>query len=343
MSWLSLHVFYTGSLTPLLVECVEPLVRRLREQDLISRYFFIRYWLEGPHVRLRLLPAPDADPDEVTRLAEAEIAAYLRRRPALYEPHYPGVEDAYRELGMAEYGERWWTDRFGPDGVMDYRPTNSVHRIAYEPEYDRYGGPAGVELAEWHFEHSSDLVLRLSGTANVHVRPVLLGMAAQLSLAMSLAFLDTPESVALFLGRYRAFWQASYARPGDTEAGYEKGYDRIAEELAGRVAAVRAAVAQHRANPAAPWDDRTSPLEGDWIRHCHELRERVGALADAGGIVLRGKDDGRPVRPDRETVPMLLLSSYLHMTNNRLSVSITDEIYLSYLLERALTAPAIAC
>jgi hypothetical protein len=328
--WLSLHVFYSANLTRMLVECVAPLVRDLRSAGLIERYFFIRYWFEGPHLRLRLLPAAGTDPDEITGRADAAVGEFLRRRPALHDPHYPGADEHYRALGLAEYGQRWWTDRYGGSGTMPLRPTNTAAYVPYEPEYDRYGGPDGVTLAEWHFEHSSDQVLRLSATTNVHVRPTLLGLGLQQSLAMCLAFLRSPEEVVLFVRRYRAFWQHAYDnRPAPADA-FDDAFARGAGPLRERVAVVRAS----SESPRLPGDD----FPGAWIRHCRDLRTRVDALRGAGRIALAGRDGGPPPS-DPASVSMLLLSSYLHMTNNRLGLAINDEIYISYLIERALSEP----
>ena len=42
-------------------------------------------------------------------------------------------------------------------------------------------------------------------------------------------------------------------------------------------------------------------------------------------------------RSDPQDALAIVLSSYVHMTNNRLGVSILDEIYLSYVICRALS------
>src|SRR5205823_5207789 len=91
--WVSLHVFYASNANPMLVDCIRPLLARLREEALISRYFFIKYWLEGPHVRLRLLPADGVDDHHVRDVAQAEIERYLRHRPSLYEIDPVGLAD----------------------------------------------------------------------------------------------------------------------------------------------------------------------------------------------------------------------------------------------------------
>jgi hypothetical protein len=49
---------------------------------------------------------------------------------------------------------------------------------------------------------------------------------------------------------------------------------------------------------------------------------------------------GREPIADPTARAAVLLSSYIHMTNNRLGVAILDEIYLSYLIERALEPAA---
>jgi hypothetical protein len=327
--WLSVHVFYASNANPMLVECVRPLVDRLRAEGLISRYFFIKYWLEGPHVRLRLLPAPGVDPAVVRAEVDTAIDGFLRRRPALYEADSEGLADLYRQMFLAEYGEQRWNETYGPDGVMPMRPNNSYAYIPYEREYGRYGGPAGVELAEWHFEQSSDVVLHLLATTNVHVRPVLLGLATQLMMMMCAVFLRDERRIADFLEEYRRFWEVSYQEPSDEyHASFDTSYRRMADSLRDRLTALRRA--------ARGEADTTAGVEKRWLAHCHELRNRVTDLVASGVVWFqRGGGDPTPTTDPDVALPVLL-SSYMHMTNNRLGVSILDEIYLSYVIRKAL-------
>ncbi|MET7969455.1 thiopeptide-type bacteriocin biosynthesis protein [Micromonospora sp. NPDC005305] len=328
--WLSVHVFYASNANPMLVEGVRPLVDELRAEGLISRYFFIKYWMEGPHVRLRVLPAPGADPAVVKARVDEAIAAFLRRRPALYEVDSEGLGDLYKQMFLAEYGRERWDEEYGPDGVMPMRANNSWHHIPYEREYGRYGGPAGMELAEWHFEHSSDVVLDLLATTNVHVRPVLLGLSAQLTMMMCAVFLTDDERIAGFLDEYRRFWEVSYSEPSDDyHASFDNSYRRMDAALRDRLAQIRAAAREHA-------DVRPGGVEGRWSAHCRELRDRVVAATERGDLVFqRGGAEPTEVR-DLDAALPILLSSYVHMTNNRLGVSILDEIYLSYVLRTAL-------
>lgn len=328
--WLSVHVFYASNANPMLVECVRPLVDRLRADGLISRYFFIKYWMEGPHVRLRVLPAPGVDPETVRGEVNAALDEFLRRRPALYEADSEGLADLYKQMFLAEYGRQRWDETYGPDGVMPMRPNNTYHYIPYEREFGRYGGPAGVELAEWHFEHSSDLVCDLLATTNVHVRPVLLGLSTQLSTMLAAVFLDDDQRMADFLDEYRRFWEVSYQEPSDEyHASFDTSYRRMDAALRRRLADLRAGA---RGAPGAA----LSGVEARWLAHCRELRTRADALIAAGALwFARGGAEPTTVTDPAAALPVLL-SSYVHMTNNRLGVSILDEIYLSYLVRSAL-------
>ena len=123
--WLALHVFYAANPQPLLVDCVRPLVDRLTADGLLSGYFFINYWLEGPHVRLRLRPSGRDAEDEVRRRAEEAIGGFLRTRPALYAVDSGFLKDFYDALFDIEFPGEDRARYTGADGRMNLRPNNS--------------------------------------------------------------------------------------------------------------------------------------------------------------------------------------------------------------------------
>src|SRR5215472_14113708 len=96
--WISIHIFYNGNRNHMLTTCLEPLVQDLRKRNLVQHYFFIRYWQEGPHIRLRLLPAESVKAEAVTRRAEENISAYLQRRPALYNADNDYAKALYKDM-----------------------------------------------------------------------------------------------------------------------------------------------------------------------------------------------------------------------------------------------------
>jgi thiopeptide-type bacteriocin biosynthesis protein len=336
-NWISLHIFYVGTLEPLLLDAVEPLVQDLRTQGLLQRFFFIRYWQEGPHLRLRLLPTGDADREDVQRRAEEALRAYLQRSPSLYTLDNERRSPSYKEMFLAEYSLEKWQELYGESEEMPMRPNNSVHAIPYEPEYGRYGGSDGVELAEWHFEKSSELVLQLVRTTNLHVRSILLGLALQLAVSLSVGLLEDRTQVARFFAHYEQFWMRNYGRSPTTPASFEKKYRRMEASLQRRISDLEQSTLQGV-------QDQQPPLEWAWIEHVRELKTRLERLVVEKKLVFQNALTGNQPQTfdDPVATASLLLTSYIHMTNNRLGALILDEIYLAYLIKRTLEESARA-
>lgn len=336
-NWISIHIFYYGDQNELLVNCLAPLVDTFRAQKWVQHAFFIRYWLEGPHIRLRLLPAPGVDEAEIKRVAEQTLALYLKNRPALFSPDAKSLAPIYRKMFLSEYREEKWNQLYGEGGEMPLRENNSFHYIAYEPEYDRYGGVEGVALSEWHFEQSSDLILELLREVNVRVSSILLGTSVQLFLPLFYGFFADDEAVINALDDYIKFWQnihgEGWSRPGRTQTDtYEKHYARMARDLQQRVLEIKEYMTQEHNRKLL------TPIESAWKAHILELRQRVDALFAEGKLTFDAlPQDWLPGPFDLQTAHYRrLLGSYVHMTNNRLGVSIYHEIYLAYLVKRAL-------
>jgi thiopeptide-type bacteriocin biosynthesis protein len=329
-NWMSVHLFYYGSIGTVLTECIVPLIEKLRTAQLIQRYFFIRYWLEGYHIRLRLLPAEGITHERIQQEIEPEIKAYLQRRPALFVPaDAKTYQDIARKLYIAEYGEGWLRKHYGEEGAIPLRPNNSFAYIPYVPEYNRYGGQEGVALAEWHFEQSSDIVLQLLENVNAQERTILLGIGTQLTLAYCYAFFEQERDIISFLEGYLEFWQKGYNTFEDWEP-LQKRYQRGALSLQKRITDLK----KHFFNPSG---DAGTEIERRWFPHLLELRERLTTLVERRALQFRRSEQEDFFVPDSPDVAYrLLLRSYIHMTSNRLGISIQEEVYLAYLLRCAL-------
>jgi thiopeptide-type bacteriocin biosynthesis protein len=319
--WLGVHVFYSANPNPLLTGCIAPLTERLRQEGLVSRYFFIRYWLGGPHIRWRLMLAEDASEDAVKAVIEPVLTAFLARRPALFEADNSQLKGYYRQMFEAEYGKEELIAKYGEDGEIPGYDNNTFHYIEYEPEYERYGGELGVDLAERHFEVSSDIVLKLTDETNVHVRSIVMGHAVQLMLQICYGFFGDDEAVGEFLERYREFWQSFYQQDRSRLFPiFDRKYTKMAERLQRRIDEVRENIHDH---------SQGTEVERKWAAHVRQMRAELGALYKEGKLDL-------PAEMQSEGAALAyLLTSYVHMTNNRIGVSINDESYLSYLLGRA--------
>lgn len=333
--WLAVYVFYTGNPRPLLTTCVRPLLQSLLAEGLISRYFYLNYWLEGPHVRVRVLPVSADKRDEVKARAEAAIQAFLTKRPSLYEVKSDFYVGLYNTLFGLEFTPDQQAEYVGDDGKMRLRANNSFSWEDYEPEYDKYGGPHGVRLSEWHFMKSTDMVLDSMSVMNLHMRTVLLGFAAQLMMVMTTVFLPDDDAIARFLERYRDFWHASFA---DTDLVGGRDFDKAQEAMAAAVSHRYQVISSAVRSGGG---GQLPGTVGQWATHCADLRAKVVEHAEAGKLTFRAwEGTHRTVVTDPDEALVRLLSAYLHMTNNRLHVTITDEAYLAHILVRAVTAPA---
>lgn len=329
--WIAVHVYYSSNNHPLLVDAVGPVVDGLRRDGLLESWFFIRYWMEGPHLRVRLKPRRMGDQQMVVERLFSALDAFLDDRPALYEMDERETSGLFKEMFLGEYDEQQWNELYGASGSMPMRPNNSYVVMRYEPEVGRYGGTEAISVAEKHFEASSDLVRTLVETTNVHVRSVLFGLAAQLMTVMLGVFQDDIDRSALFLSAYRTYWE----RSGSGEAAprhdaYARAFDTMQGDLREHLGTIYQAAA-HR---------HTGELNGflkEWAEHCIGLHDTLSAVADRGELMFPLGADGGTIPVDIATGTQALLSGYLHMTNNRLGVSIIDECYIAYLIEHALT------
>src|SRR5258705_6344647 len=102
--WRALHIFLHRSaeeVDEFIVGCLAPAVARRRAEGEITTWFFIRYWVGGPHIRIRLRIAPKAGADPLERI-RAEAAEYLAARPGrtpLLDP-----DEHYRRVGRVSGG-----------------------------------------------------------------------------------------------------------------------------------------------------------------------------------------------------------------------------------------------
>ena len=321
-NYLSVHIYHnTNDLRAVLLGCVDPAIERLKSAGALSRYFFIRYWEGGAHVRLRLLPAAGVGSRELREVLEPFIERFLDEQPSLFDPDPAVMAPLMRTLFEYEYGSDEFIRIFGPEGQIPLAENNSYSYVPYRPEYDRYGGPHGIELSEEHFHVSSTIALEAIRESNSHIRTSTLGLALQLMLHFAAVFYGDKEQVAEFFRQYAQRWQALSVPTQIVE-----GFDRLYELQAGRIRAHFAQVQQIHERLEAT----ESGALGKWLRHAFWLREHILLLFEEGSLALR------PAAISSEEAIRRLLNSYVHMMNNRLGVLILEEVYLAHLIVRAL-------
>jgi hypothetical protein len=192
--WASYHIFHHGSLDLLLLDLVLPVLRELRLRDRLRRFFFIRYGLGGPHIRLRLFGAP-ADREEAACVLERRAAEFFARRPSTSPLDERAIREQNRRLLEHD-----------PDGIDAVYPDNSLVELPFRPEVERYGGERLIERSLELFALSSACALALLETHASEPRSRFLAAVLRALLRQALGFAADPEELARLV---------AFASPGD--------------------------------------------------------------------------------------------------------------------------------
>jgi len=145
--WRSYHLFYHGDRDRLLLDLVRPLVSSLLAGGHVDRFFYVRFSLGGPHVRLRLRPLPGGAATMASEVAAATAAFFAR------QPSQASLDEA-----VIRRRNRLILARSPLENDEAVYPDNSLREVPFHPETDRYGGPR-------LFEHSLDFFVLSSVAA----------------------------------------------------------------------------------------------------------------------------------------------------------------------------------
>ncbi|MGH3974205.1 MAG: lantibiotic dehydratase C-terminal domain-containing protein [Pseudonocardiaceae bacterium] len=318
--WVSAHLYYHDALNDLLRCAVRPLVGELTAGGLIDGFFFVRYWQGGPHVRLRVLLRDQAHARPVERVIGTRIGRFFTRCPSQLAVC---AEDYQRTAGWFsrhEFGQggapigKAMVDKAMVDRatVEPLQPNNSLRYVAYVPEEDRLGGPAGVAAFEPHFMDSSALALELIAVNPSGQRRT--GRALAMMLLAAAVFIPDLGRLARYFRYSYRDWGARHAA-GDRdrfaryETGWQQSYDRQRRQLS--------ELARRLLDEARPGaGDHLDAASARWVAS-------VSCLA------------GRLTEARLALIPLLF--QCLHKHNNRLGITVAEETYLLFLLQRTLS------
>lgn len=141
-NWRAYHIFYHGDRALLLRELVQPVLSNAIQDGLIDHFYFIRYALGGPHVRLRWRAKDHTAAKSAEMRLEAATEAFFARCPSTVSLNEEKIRNTNRSLLSVDTVANQADDRVYAD--------NSWHASPPLFEFDRYGG---VE----NFQHSLDL------------------------------------------------------------------------------------------------------------------------------------------------------------------------------------------
>ncbi len=313
--WLSVYLFFNGwiydpACDRVVVDVVEPFVRRCLAAGWADQHFFIRYSEFGPHVRLRF----HGDPNVLSGQAWPALVEHLRA-------HDPGVAVDERPETPAV------PQRADGDPV---RVTHAA-RVAYEPETERYGGPDALLVSERLFEVSSDAAFALTAKMTEE-RSSRLGKGLLSMVVLVHVFCGDRDRGAAFSQMYSTNYLRSLVREEDGRGAwldaFDQGFSQQSETLMEYVDAVWEAMDD---------GDSLSDTLDAYAEGLRRHRDELHALFDAGRVLVMGQPADEWTRAVNAITP-----SYVHMMNNRLGITLQEESYLGYLITRALGRPAEA-
>ncbi|SEJ69942.1 thiopeptide-type bacteriocin biosynthesis domain-containing protein [Dyadobacter koreensis] len=267
---------------------------------MVGRFFFIRYWEGGQHIRFRIQPLDENFTDQICQLLRDRFEDFFHLFPS-NRIDTPGGEIIY--------------------------PNDSVQFIDYNPEIKRYGGNHGIELAEEHFELSSTVTLQLICRPCDFDYEQRLAHAINLNLAFAKCVFKSKNEKTIFYKHLFHQWlpHAMFAlnRSGENIIGY----DMIQESYEALFQKNKKSLHQYK-YLIDELIESNEKFEENWMNIWIERTIKIHCeLTALNELKLLADTDS----PEINSINNIYLS-YFHMLNNRLGIQNKDESLVSYLL-----------
>lgn len=294
--WLAAYLYYEGPLDEILRQLISPFIDEVYGHH-VNQYFFIRYYENGPHIRLRL-KGDKLTLDEITK------------------PKLVHVANAYFS-------------------TVSNVKNGSVQIVPYEPEWDRYGGSIGTAIAEKMFQVSSAIVLQILSRADWNFQKAI-GASLQLNIIQLFFFFEDKTERKNFVGFEHQNWLHFSIGKGDNELetnhliteqalAYTKQSDYIKEALYN---------IWTRLENDVPFGDKHMD---EWKKAIEEIyaefKFHQTEIISQNTMINSESFDSSHLNLKK----WLIIDSYLHMTNNRLGLLYKDECYTYYILKNILS------
>lgn len=304
--WLSGHLYYHQSLDQVMHGWVRPLVISLVEAETIDAFFFLRYALGGPHVRLRLHTVAGAK-ESVAEAMRAAAETFVHESPSASTLDDEVIQGWNKSIVASDPHE----------SDTSVYPDNSFHLVPFRPEVDRYGGLDRLQSSLDLFALSSIAALQFLTVHQHTSRGGKLGQALIMLFGQAAAFASDAAELADLLRYAVDAWgepMVSLVEKGQRVADQRRSFFRQQiDDCARHVYEVKrhASPAQRDGNP----ERGTSAV--DWL---------LAGMASLSTILATS---------DRHTRARIG-GSQLHMTASRLGLTNAEEVYLSSLLTATL-------
>lgn len=202
--WISLHIFHhdMSNYDELIVTLYKEMME-LESRNEVNKWFFIRYWEGGPHLRLRMLTVNEELLVQKVREKVHVFWETSKQKDALTKEQY---YSDHKFDGQAISFEKlpWFGDR-------------TIHNIPYVQEIERYGGKAVMQNSETMFHSSSKLVSFILHKLKLDpAKRFIVGLVLTRLLIEQLLEFDDMEDNIQFAAFYKEYWE-SFVEGNETD------------------------------------------------------------------------------------------------------------------------------
>jgi hypothetical protein len=224
--WRAYHLHYHGDRDRLLLEFVRPTVADLLASKQIETFFFVRYALRGPHIRLRLRPN-EATFDTVHEAVTSAAACFFTQSPSsatLPDHIVRETSEQVRATDPHEHDTEVYAD-------------NTC--VSAEPHFEvaRYGGAAAFVRSLDYFALSSVHALDVCESGG----PSRLAAALRSYVWQAWGFARDGTEFAGLIEYTRVYWEHLWrATAEEADAFFERRKERICQLLRNELEAIAA-------------------------------------------------------------------------------------------------------
>ncbi|AMQ01767.1 hypothetical protein AY601_4949 [Pedobacter cryoconitis] len=290
--WFAAYLFYPGDLDLMLRELVAPFIREFfPDEQTDAQYFFIRYWENGSHIRLRI---------NVEYALHQVLAKALEQKTNDFFSQYPAV----RKL----------KDSLNQPVSQPLAADHAIQFSVYEPEIIRYGNQQSLSWAEQHFFKSSIFILDWICTKKPGTSALIQALRLHLILLLATGW-EIPRLIAVCDFFIDGWLPRLYISGADIEAQkifwvkeFETSFDRTKAVIL----------------PASKvfWEELTTGT----------ANQKVQDLLKTNIMILQNYQQA----DFKETKFIEIMTSLMHMNNNRLGISNHEEAYGMYCTRQCL-------
>ncbi|UAL49794.1 thiopeptide-type bacteriocin biosynthesis protein (plasmid) [Sutcliffiella horikoshii] len=149
VEWKSLHIYYQEfeKHDYLIKNLLNPIISNLLDTDKLCKFFFIRYWEKGNHLRVRFsFNKKNSNSNELQYITSV-VGDFLNKNPS-----------SKRLIDDKDYN--YWVNKENV-GSKKIQLNNRAIWEQYNPEIERYGGSQGIRISEEFFYKSSLLIMKI--------------------------------------------------------------------------------------------------------------------------------------------------------------------------------------